>query len=96
MRLDRKSRANRLSLTIAAALACATLAGCATTRPYTLPNGKTAYEARCSLWYQCTEQAKKMCPHGYRLVRGPLRPWLAPPNGDHMLGPSRLDFVCKG
>lgn len=97
MRLDRRSRPYRISHTIAAAAAAlsAVLAGCATTRPYTLPSGKTAYEVQCSLWFQCTEQAKKMCPHGYRLVRGPLRPPMTLSNGNLAQGPNRMDFACK-
>lgn len=97
MRLDGRSRPNRIRRMTAAAAAAlaAALAGCATTRPYTLPSGRTAYEAQCSLWFQCTEQAKKTCPHGYRLVRGPLRPPATLPNGNLAQGPSRIDFVCK-
>ena len=97
MRPDRRSPPNRISHTIAAAAAAlsAALAGCATTRPYTLPNGKAAYEVQCSLWFQCTEQAKKMCPHGYRLVRGPLRPPMTLPNGNLAQGPNRMDFACN-
>lgn len=97
MRLDCRSRPIKVSRTLAAAAAAlsAALAGCATTRPYTLPNGRTAYEVQCSLWFQCTGQARKMCPHGYRLVRGPLRAPMTLPNGNLARGPSRMDFVCK-
>lgn len=74
---------------------CAGLSACATTRSYTLADGKTAYEVQCSLWYQCTREAAKMCPHGYRFVKGPPRVWRSLPDQNHTLGPSRLDFVCK-
>ena len=73
----------------------ASLSGCTTTRSYTLPDGTTAYEAQCSLWFQCTREATKMCPHGYRFVKGPMHVWKSLPNQDRTLGPSRLDFVCK-
>lgn len=82
-------------MVIAAALAAAMISGCANTQSYALPNGKTAYEATCTLWIQCTRQAKKMCPHGYRLVRGPLRPQATLPNGNPTVQSSRMDFACK-
>lgn len=85
---------NRIAA-VAVAFSFAALAGCTSTRSYTLPNGRTAYEVKCSLWYQCTGEAKKMCPRGYRLVRGPLRPQLAPSNSQLPQGPSRIDFACK-
>ncbi len=74
---------------------CAALSGCATTHVYTLANGKSAYEAQCTLWFQCVHQAKEMCPHGYELMRGPVRRQAALPNGTVTAGPSRLDFVCR-
>lgn len=77
------------------AMAGMALAGCATTRQYTQPNGQSAYEVKCSLWYQCTAQAKSLCPRGYRLVRGPLRPPAGVANGPLPTGPSRIDFACK-
>ena len=97
MRLDCQGRSNRVRRTLAAGVAAfaVCLAGCATVTSYELPNGKTAYEAQCSLWFQCTEQARKMCPHGYRLVRGPLRPPMPLSNGNRAQGPSRMDFICK-
>ena len=77
------------------ATSCVALSGCATTHAYTLANGKSAYEAQCTLWFQCVHQAKEMCPHGYDLVKGPMRRQPALPNGTRTAGPSRLDFVCR-
>lgn len=76
-------------------LVFAGISGCTTTHQYTLPDGTTAYEAQCSLWFQCTREAEQMCPHGYRFVKGPPRVWRSLPDQSRTLGPSRLDFVCK-
>lgn len=96
MRLRSRRNANGAAFMLLASLGvmCAAMSGCATTRSYTLPNGASAYEVTCTLWYQCTHQAAKMCPRGYRLVKGPLRPWRRLPNETHMQRPSRIDFVC--
>ena len=85
----------RLLAVAAVATSCAALSGCATTHVYTLANGQSAYEAQCTLWFQCVQQAKDMCPHGYELVKGPLRRQAALPNGTVTAGPSRLDFICR-
>ena len=85
----------RLLSFAAFATSCAALSGCATTHVYALANGKSAYEAQCTLWFQCVHEAKDMCPHGYDLVKGPLRRQAALPNGTLTAGPSRLDFVCR-
>ncbi len=81
--------------TVLLTVAVAALGGCASTRTYSLPNGATAYEVQCTLWYQCTRKAREMCPRGYRLVKGPLRPRLPSPTGAPMQKPSRIDFVCR-
>lgn len=85
----------RLAAVAALATGCAAQSGCATTHAYALANGKSAYEAQCTLWFQCVQQAKQMCPHGYELVKGLLRRQAALPNGTVTAGPSRLDFVCR-
>ncbi len=97
MHPDEKRPTNRVARVAPALLIVAftVLGGCASTRTYSLPNGATAYEAECTLWYQCTRQARKMCPRGYRLVKGPLRPRLPSPTGAPMQKPSRIDFVCR-
>lgn len=97
MRSDFFGQARSVSIggVAAVGLVFASLSGCATTRSYTLPDGTTAYEVQCSLWYQCTKEASKMCPHGYRFVKGPPRLWRSLPNQNRTLGPSRLDFVCR-
>lgn len=85
----------RLTRLAALATACVSLSGCATTHAYTLANGASAYEAQCTLWFQCVSQAKQMCPHGYEWVKGLPRRQPTLPNGALTAGPSRLDFVCR-
>ncbi len=85
----------RLILPVAVVLVSVALSGCATTHMYAMSNGRNAYEVQCTLWYQCTEQAAKTCPHGYRLVKGPHSPQPMLPNGNVMQGSSRIDFVCN-
>ena len=81
--------------TVLLTVAFAALGGCATTRTYSLPNGATAYEVECTLWYQCTRQARELCPRGYRLVKGPLRPRMPSPTGAPIQKSSRIDFACR-
>ena len=97
MHTDEKRPANRVARVATALLTVvfAALGGCTTTRTYSLPNGATAYEVECTLWYQCTRQARRMCPRGYRFAKGPLRPRLPPPTGAPLQKPSRIDFVCR-
>jgi hypothetical protein len=95
LRPRRSARAGLLGVLVTLGVVCVALSGCTTTQPFEEPNGTTAYQVKCTLWYQCVNEAKKMCPDGYRLVRGPhqRRPKL--PNGTLVAGPTRIDFACR-
>ena len=73
---------------------CATLSGCASTQMFMEPNGTVAYHAKCTLWFQCKDEAKEMCPQGYELVNGPHRRRPTLPNGTPVSGPIHMDFAC--
>lgn len=75
-------------------LASLTLTACASTHYYTLPDGTSAYETQCTLWFQCTHEAKATCPKGYRLVRGPIHPTTPLYDEKSVQQPTRIDFAC--
>jgi hypothetical protein len=95
LRTRRAARAGLFGLLVTLGVVCVALSGCTTTQPFEEPNGTTAYQVKCTFWYQCVNEAKKMCPDGYRLIRGPhqRRPKL--PNGNLVAGPTRIDFACR-
>jgi hypothetical protein len=95
LHLRQSVRAAVFSSVVALGVVCAALAGCTTTQPFEESNGTMAYQVKCTLWYQCEDEAKKMCPDGYRMVRGPTHHQPKLPNGSLMAGPTRMDFACR-
>ena len=95
LRPRRSARAGVFGSLVTLGAICVILSGCTTTQPFEQPNGSMAYQVKCTLWYQCTDEAKKMCPDGFRPVRGPNRPRPKLANGSLVPGPIRLDFACR-